>query len=322
MPHTNLMLSQLNEPLTTASESWEADTRPLPCVTIGEALRVRRLSRGEEMLVLKMLRVQPVRNVVMIGLILDHGLESLKNRGIFYGCFSDGCLIGVALLGHHVLLAGGRECVECFARTAWRDHRSEIRLVLGEQSFVDEFCRLLDQTHGGPVACQSAPHVLLSLSGIEPATAAPANLRQARPGETPEIVRLNTDFFVELYGMNPTTHDPVGFRQRVLNRVERGRVWVAADDAGIAFKAEVVSATDDAVYLEGILTRPDARNAGLGSTALRALCGQLLRAHKTVCLLADADSVRANAFYRSVGFAPAALYRLIRYQAPIQSWQN
>jgi predicted GNAT family acetyltransferase len=141
------------------------------------------------------------------------------------------------------------------------------------------------------------------------------NVRKARPEEVEEIAKINSGAFMELYGINPETNDPEGFRRRLLNRVEMGRVWVLTDATGIVFKAEVPSSTNDAAYLEGILTRPEIRGTGVGSIALQSLCARLLEEHKVLCLLADAASPRTISFYRNIGFTPLASYRLIRYQS-------
>lgn len=312
------MFIQPNTPDTKTLEGHAADARPQAGahVEVG-APSVRRLTCGEEASVLAMLKARPVVNVILAALILDHGLESLKNRGTFYGCFSGARLVGVALVGHHVLLAGGREGVECFADAARRDHLPEIRAVLAEQSVADEFCQLLEESPNFPAVRQNGLHELLSLSGVPIQSDALVGLRQARADEVDEVARMNNDAFVEMYGINPTMQDPVGFRRRILDRIERGRVWVVADDDGIVFKAEAVSVSDDAVYLEGIFTRPDARGAGLGGNALRELCGRLMGRHQTVCLLADSDNRRTHAFYHKLGFTSTATFRLVRYQVPI-----
>jgi ribosomal protein S18 acetylase RimI-like enzyme len=268
---------------------------------------------GEEKLLVEALGLQPLMNVMLIGLLRDHGIESPRHRGHFYGCFADGRLTGVALIGHHVLLGGSPESVEFFARVARLRHASEVEVVLAEATFAARFCSSFEGPPGERIGRQHIDHQLLSLTCVEGRAAETLKLRKARPDETDEIARLNTDAFVELYGLNPSAQDPEGFRRRILNRVKMGRIWVLTDTAGIVFKAEVVCPTADAVYLEGIITRPDARGAGLGRRAFQSLCRRLLRRHRAVCLLADVGNQRAISFYQTIGFEPVAAYKLIRY---------
>jgi GNAT superfamily N-acetyltransferase len=281
----------------------------------GAGLEVRPMVSGEESMVLDALNLQPVHNVIIIGLILDNGLESPKNRGMWYGCFSDGSLIGVALIGHYVFLSGDQESAQAFANMARLHHSSEVKIILGEQPLAEAFYRGFNAPPTIRALHSNTDHLLLSSSRIKCEKTKFMSLRRARLNETEEIAKINSGAFMELYGINPETNDPNGFRQRLRNRVEKGRVWVLTDAGGIAFKAEVASSTNDAAYLEGILTRPEIRGTGVGSIALQSLCGQLLEEHKVLCLLADAANPRTVSFYRNIGFGQVASYRLIRYQS-------
>ncbi len=275
-------------------------------------IRVRPMRRGEERLALDALKAHPVENVMMMGLVSEHGFENPEHRGTFYGCLSHGRLIAIALIGHHVLLSGSVESIELFAQIARRNYASEIKVVLGEQALASEFCRRLARSTR-LCAQQNGRFFLLALTKLEERAKESEHLRLATPDEADAIAIMNISAFEELYGVNPASSDPTGFRQRISARIAADRVWVVSDDAGIAFKAEIVSATDRAVYLEAIITRPDIRGGGLGSQSLRSLCGRLLNRGQSVCLLADADNERTNAFYRNVGFSPVALYHVARY---------
>jgi predicted GNAT family acetyltransferase len=125
---------------------------------------------------------------------------------------------------------------------------------------------------------------------------------------------MNAEGYFEMNGVDPATKDPQGFRERVRSRIEMGRVWVVNDEGGVAFKVDIVSMTDEAVYLEGILTRSDLRGTGLGSAALSALCRRLLKRHRAVCLFANAENEPLLSFYSRIGFTPFASYRLVRFE--------
>jgi GNAT superfamily N-acetyltransferase len=280
---------------------------------IGPDLEIRRLITGDEAQALGFLDRQPLENLIMIGLIRDHGLESASNRGTFYGCFFQDQLIGVALMGHCVLLSGSRETIHHFAHLACLTDVSEVRMMLGEDGMIESFHRYLDQLSNRLAVHQTAPQLMLVLTGVRAAKQRLAGLRRACAGELDQVARMNAEGYFELNGVDPATKDPAGFRDRVLKRIEMGRVWVVNDEDGVAFKVDIVSKTEEAVYLEGILTRSDLRGTGLGSTALSALCRLLLRHHKAVCLFANADNQPLLSFYERIGFAPFASYRLVRF---------
>src|SRR4030095_14034265 len=76
-----------------------------------EPLGVEKLTAGDEPEVLKFLNERRGYTFGMVGFIRNNGLESLHNRGTFYGCRDRGGLFqGVALLGHHILLENLCRC--------------------------------------------------------------------------------------------------------------------------------------------------------------------------------------------------------------------
>jgi predicted GNAT family acetyltransferase len=154
---------------------------------------------------------------------------------------------------------------------------------------------------------------MLVLTGMKMKTGRVTGLRRAGSVELDQLTQMNAGAYVELNGVDPASKDPKGFRARVLSRIEMKRIWVLKDEKGVAFKADIVSMTDDAVYLEGIITRSDLRGTGLGSAALSALCRRLLRRHKAVCLFANAENQPLLSFYNRIGFTPFAAHRLVRF---------
>lgn len=293
----------------------ESQPNPVPVAVPGANLKieVRRLVTGEEPQALNFLNRQPLRNVAMIGFIHDHGLESARNRGTFYGCFRNGWLIGVALIGHFVVLSGSEETVPIFAEVARLWHESEIRLVLGGQETVETFGRMLDRAACSVRAQGAESHLLHALTEVADDAAKIKGLRRARPDEAEDVTQIHARAYQEQIGVDPLTQDPDGFRQRVLTRVEMGRVWIVRDAEGIAFKADVTFDTGEAIYLEGVWARPELRGAGWGSKVMKALCRLLLRDHHVVCLFASTDDQRAKAFYHRVGFQSLSPYRVVRY---------
>jgi ribosomal protein S18 acetylase RimI-like enzyme len=276
------------------------------------AVETRLLKHGDEAQALDSLGHAPLQNVLLRGSILDHGLESDCNRGSFYGCFRDDSLIGVALIGQNILLQGNAEAVAAFAEVA-RDCALQPRLLLCEETDAENFCRLLLSPATSVIVIRETVEILLALTAaaVEPMDASP--LRLALPDEAEEISIVNARGHLELNGFDPSIEDPEGFVERTRMRIEKGRVWVVRDSQGIAFKADVARVTAEAVYLEGILTRPDLRGAGIGKAALVDLCQRLFMKHDAVCLLADAESTRALAFYQRLGFVQIARHRLVRF---------
>jgi GNAT superfamily N-acetyltransferase len=276
-------------------------------------LEARWLGRSEERFVSEFLNRQPLRNVVMLGAVCDYGLESSLHGGSFYGCFRQEELIGVALIGRHVVLSGSKESVSVFAEVARHCHQSTLQMVLGEEELVEEFCRLLLQPPCQMTVRLAQPQILYAVTEIGNAVSEIKGLRLARTDEREEVAQVQARICREETGVDPLKLDPTGFRWRVTARIERGREWILCDANGIMFKTDVIFETEKAIYLEGVWVRPDLRGFGLGTTILKSLCQRLLRHHAAVCLFADGDDKRINAFYQGVGFKAMANYRVVRF---------
>lgn len=277
----------------------------------------QKLVTGDEGEALSFLSHEPIKNIIPIGYIRDNGMESPRNRGSFYGCFERGRMVGLSLIGHTVVLDGNRsgDCRQkaaAFADAA-RHHSSEVRQVLGEEQQVKEFHLSLSRSLLSPPAAKTERQVLLSLKSCRSADDKGGAVALADLGVLEEVVVAHASAYEELCGVNPLERDARGFRDRVRARVERGRVWAARDEKGITFKSDVVSETEDAVYLEGVWARPDQRGCGFGTASLRRLCRLLLARSRAVCLFTEAGDPVRLAFFRRVGFTPVAAYDLLRY---------
>lgn len=284
-------------------------------VARGDArMKVERLLSGAEAQAVEFLERQHVRNVQMLSLIRDHGVESPANRGAFYGCLDDdGRLVGVALVGHWVLLSGGLETVAVFGRIARFLHRGEVALVLGEEASVSEFARVFSEPSRLGAEPGAAQLLLAREHCAEPDGGGLEGLRPADVDEAEEVGRVHACAHVEMLGTDPRERGPEEFAERVRRRIRLRRVWILRDEGGIGFKADIASETERTAYLEAVWLRPDLRGRGLGARVMRDLCRRLLARYQVVCLLADARDPRVLSFYRKVGFQPIANYRLIRY---------
>ncbi|HYE71889.1 MAG TPA: GNAT family N-acetyltransferase, partial [Blastocatellia bacterium] len=247
-----------------------------------------------------------------------HGLENPRNRGDFYACFDEGRIVAISLIGHTVVFDSNAEgdqgrVATAFVAAAVRENTAPIRQVLGQRQQVKEFHRSLSNAVASLPAATTARQVLLSLKSRPSADDKKHEVSVAGMGELDQVVEAHAKAYLELCGVDPLTRDAEGFCDRVRARVERGRVWAGRDADGISFKADIISRTDEAVYLEGIWVRPDLRGQGIGTASLKTLCRYLLNDSQTVCLFTDADDPERVAYFRRVGFSPVTSYDFLRY---------
>ena len=77
------------------------------------------------------------------------------------------------------------------------------------------------------------------------------------------------------------------------------------------FKADVVSDTPDAIYLEGIYVNPNERGKGYGSRCMSQLVRSLLKRTKAIVLFVNEEHQAAQSFFQGIGFTRHGLYETI-----------
>ena len=264
------------------------------------------------MTVLALLAQDPVRGIHLRSMIDDRGLCSPAHRGSFYGYFVHGRLTGVALLGHYIICYGDDAAFAAFADAAVKS-KANSRVLFGPQADVESIWGHLSQqgretkhvqTHQWMV-CEKAR---LPLGALQ--------LRRANLDEAPLVAVAQAETIQQECGYDPRNNDPEGFLRRVADRIGRGRTWVRVDDGRVVFKAELMSVTPEAVYLEGIWTHPACRNRGIARECVSELVHRLLRRHKAICLVVEEQNITAQRVYQKVGFVLANSYQA-RYLHPL-----
>lgn len=271
---------------------------------------VRELVENDRHAALMLLAEDPVRGVHLRGMIEDNGLQSVAHRGCFYGYYEGARMLGVALLGHYIICYGSDAAFAAFAELAASAKSS---MIFGPKPEVESFWQQIS-LHGRQtkevhtqqwLVCKKAALPLGSLQ-----------LRRANLTELAAVADAHAEIIRAECGYDPYLKDREGFTRRVQERIERGRTWVKMQGDAVIFKAELVSVTPEAVYLEGIWTHPAHRGQGLAKSCMSELLHRLLRKHKAVCLVVDEENTIARRVYEHVGFVYANSYQ-VRYLQPL-----
>jgi ribosomal protein S18 acetylase RimI-like enzyme len=268
------------------------------------------LAEDEREEVLAFLAERAVHTVCMAGLVRDNGIVSPHNRGTFYGCRSaEGRLEGVALVGHATLVeARTRRAFREFALVAQCTTRTHF--ILGESDSVEEFWS--HYADAGQPMRRACREFLFELRYPLEAGRGGEGLRRATPEDLELILPVHAGLAEAESGVNPLDTDADGFRARCLRRIEQGRVWVVVGDGGrLLFKADVQADTPEVVYLEGVYVNPTERGTGIGRRMMTRLGSELLLHTRRVCLLANEENERAQAFYRNCGYKLRGVYDTI-----------
>jgi hypothetical protein len=278
------------------------ESAPLSTFALGEEHREETLA---------FLDARPVHTVFAAGCLRDNGVVSPLNRGRFHGCRdASGRLAGVALVGHATLVeARSPAAVAALARAA--RGCASLQLVRGEVETVGTFWRHY------AAAGRRPPRVWRELlyERDEPSADDDAGeareLRRATAADLDLVLAVNDAMAFETCGVSPAGQDPVGFRVRTARRIEQGRVWVWREGGRLVFKADVVSETPGAAYLEGVHVHPQDRGRGHGSRCLARLTRELLARTGVVCLTVLESSAAARAFYEKSGYRFRCVYDTI-----------
>lgn len=286
----------------------------MPAVRQAEdrVLKASPLAADEEAEVMALLKERPAYTFGMAGFIRDNGLVSAHNRGAFYGCHDqEGQLIGVALIGHHVLFeARSENVIAAFARVA--QCRRGVHLLLGESGEVDTFWSYY--ADGGQSPRLFCRELLLELRWPVEVLSSVPELRLAEPNDLDLIVPSHARTVVEESGIDPLEVDPAGFRERCRRRIEQRHTWVWIDSGKLIFKAEIVGDTPEVIYLEGVEVNPDERGKGYGLRCISQLSRMFLQRAASICLLVNQRNTAAQAFYRKAGYKLIGYYDSIYFQ--------
>lgn len=261
--------------------------------------RIAPLTEGHAEEALAFLRERPLHTVIMAGLLRQHGPVVPAPAGGFYACRGPhGDLEGVALVGRATMF----EARTTSAITAFADQARlcpSVRMIMGEADDLGAFW-------GRYAAGEESPRLFCreffyQFSRPYDGAAGVAGLRQATPDDLDQVVSAHARMCFEESGLDPLAEDPEGFRRRCASRVERGKVWTLIEGRELIFKADVVTETPEATYIEGLWVNPAHRLKGYGRSCWAALSRVLMDGVPAICGFVNAGNPAARNFYKGVG---------------------
>lgn len=263
--------------------------------------RTREIRNIYKQEVLAFLSLRPVHTVAMAGFIKDNGLESSLNRGKFYGYRNaEGTLEGVALIGHTTLVEARSE--DALKALAYEARASEVplHLIMSEGSGAENFWNYLHEGTKQPrLTCTE---VLFEITFPMAVQKCDRDVRPARMSELDQVAEAQADISFMECGVDPMQKDRDGFLKRVSRRIEQGRVFVVFENGQLVFKADIISETENVIYLEGIYVAPSHRGQGVGSACLAKLSADLLNRVPHISLLSNVSFTDAHSAYLKAGF--------------------
>lgn len=279
--------------------------------SVDAPVNISSLLPGDEDEVLTALSTPSLTNVIMSGFVRDNGLASALNRGHFYACRNQHSeLEGVALIGHSILFeAFSENAIQAFATLA--RHMEPAHLLMAEHTAVQKFWNHYASKEQSPrLVCpvvflrRHEPfHESRSIDGLRPAT----------QEDLEHVVGAQAAMALETSGVDPLQKDPVGFRERYLRRIEKGRVWVLIRNDRLVFKTDVIADTPEATYIEGVYVSPEERGKGVGRNCVTELGRIFLQHTKAIYLFVEQENTQTQSFYLNLGFSIGGQYDLLYF---------
>lgn len=277
------------------------------------SLRVQAFSNQHQDEVLAFLSQRPIHTVFMSGLIRDNGLVSSSNRGTFYGCRNRlDQLTGVALIGPKTVIeARDESALEVFADLTPNNLTGH--LIRGEQQQIEYV--LGKYADAGRLPRQLSREFLLEQVTPALGVQAEPNLRLAFREDLESVVLINAALGLEESGVNPLSVDCPGMWGRTARRVDQGRVWVLVENGRMIFKADIISETPEAAFVEGVYVQPEARRKGYGLRCMTQLARNLLGGVASICLVVNEENERARSFYQKADYRIRSCYNTAYFSA-------
>lgn len=285
---TNTLYNEVRELRLSDAFSFASDINPVEVLTD--------YNRTE---VLNFLKLRPVHTVIMASFIHDNGMESTDNRGKFYGYRNaNGKLEGVALIGHTTLIeARSEKALRAFAKKA-QVSETPIKMMMSHGDAIERFWNYYAAAGQKPM--HNFKELLFEVGFPFFVQDCEWNVRLAKPEELEEVAKAQAAVAFMESGVDPMTKDREGFLKRCLRRIEMGRTFVATENGKLVFKVDVMSETEDTVYLEGFYVAEEYRGREVGSKCLAKVSLDLLDRVEHVCGLSNADFAGVH---RSLGKA-------------------
>lgn len=189
--------------------------------------------------------------------------------------------------------------------------------IVGENGAVVDFWNVVRRSWG-PARDERFGQILLAAatgagapvaSALDPpvrgATKYVTDLRYAVMADLVALWQPSIDMFTQEVGVSPLVGtSAASYRARLATLIRNQRIVLCLDELGIVFKAELAAITNSTAQVQGVWVRPDRRNQGIGSFAMRQL--RLLAADRApnVSLYVNNYNLAALHSYQNAGFEP------------------
>ncbi|MGF1511472.1 MAG: GNAT family N-acetyltransferase [Myxococcota bacterium] len=127
-------------------------------------------------------------------------------------------------------------------------------------------------------------------------------LSVALPKDLDDIVEASAAMAREEAGDDPQSRNPKLFRNRIRDRIAKGRDLIYREGGLLKFKSNVAFLSPFGGQVEGIYVLPPYRNLGLGMAGTASVTQWILERSARACLLVNEDNQAARHLYAKLGY--------------------
>ncbi len=183
------------------------------------------------------------------------------------------------------------------------------RVVVGERGLVDELWRTLSRR--GTRERLSRDQIGYSIVRSEARLTEPLPLVTATADHLEQVVDASAAMAREEARDDPYARNPRLFRERIAERLRRGRDFIHAPEGRLVFKSNVASLSALGGQIEGIYTLPPYRHRGLGLRGTSTVTQWVLERAEQAFLLVNEDNDHARRLYERLGYRPVIKSRTV-----------
>ncbi|HEY9720906.1 MAG TPA: GNAT family N-acetyltransferase [Oscillatoriaceae cyanobacterium] len=280
---------------------------------VGEIVR---LTSADQASVYAFLAASPIENVMLMGLILEEGLQNHIYRE-WIGYREGKRLLAVACISGDISIYAPEErAIAPIAEYALRRVPLVPRIISRKET-VDRFFEVFKRVDL-PVLFDRH-QLVYTLDPGQLIQRASAPVRPARVDEALQVARLASAMSYEEIQMDPLADHGQGYVQLIEDRIRRQRYFVLEEQGVLKFQVQLNSITPYAGQITGVYTPPEFRGQGYGTRGMAEFCRLAFTIVPRLCLFVNDFNLPARKVYEHLGFRQCMEYRAIFMQEPIQA---
>ena len=279
-----------------------------------DADRLTPLAPEDAAAALRFCETQPYQCTYIAGWIAEGGLTRAPNtpRAWLLGERSaDGTLVGLLYISVTGIMIPAALTGDAIERIGEMVHRNPnlARVIVGERSLVAHLWRMLMRR--GTRARLSRDQVGYCLERSSAHLFEPLPLVAASIDYLEQVVQASAAMAREEARDDPFARNPRLFRERIAERLRRGRDFIYVPSRRLQFKSNVASLSVLGGQIEGIYTVPAFRQQGLGLRGTSAVTQWVLERADRAFLLVNEDNEDARRLYERLGYQPVIESRTV-----------